>query len=208
MRKNIVLKSILVASLTTMMQADENCYANGVYVGVSSAFLSFGGDSLDVETFNKDGKRTNKVTYQDISSFPTEFKVGYQHYAGNRVEIYVRNNEIETDGGDIDVRTFGINYEFGFASISSGSKLLPYISLGVGTGEASSDKLKKVDDTDVAEFNIGLGMHYQVNKNLYATFGYAHDTTIFHDGKDNDNNIIEFSSAGTNTLKLGVSYHF
>jgi len=207
MRKNIVLKTILVASLTTMMQANENCYDSGVYIGVSGGFLNFGGDSLVVETV-KAGKSTNKVTYQDVDNTPTEFKVGYQHYTGNRVEIYAKNNEIDTDGGDIDVRTFGINYEFGFASISSGSKLLPYLSLGVGSGKASSDKLKKVDDTDVIEFNMGLGIHYQVNENIYAMFGYAHNTIIFHDVKDSNDANFEISDTATNTLKFGVSYHF
>jgi len=78
----------------------------------------------------------------------------------------------------------------------------------MGTGEASSDKLKKVDDTKVAEFNIGFGAHYQVNENIYAMFGYGHDTLVFHDGKDNNNKTTEFSGSGTNTLQLGVSYHF
>ena len=207
MRKNIVVKTMLLASLTTMIQADENCYGNGIYIGASSGFLNFGGDSLVVETV-KAGKSTNKVTYQDVDNSPTEFKVGYQHYVGNRVEIYAKNNEIDTDGGDIDVQTFGINYEFGFASLSSGSKLLPYLSLGVGSGKASSDKLKKVDDTNVIEFDMGLGIHYQVNENIYAMFAYAHDMIIFDDVKDSTNANYEISNTATNTLKVGVSYHF
>ena len=207
MRKNIVLKTMLVASLTTMMQANENFYDSGIYIGVSSGFLNFGGDSLVVETI-KDGKSTNKVTYQDVDNTPTEFKVGYQHFAGNRVEIYAKNNEIDTDGGDIDVRTGGINYEFGFSSLSSGSKLLPYLSLGVGSGEASSDKLKKVDDTDVIELHIGFGMHYQVNEHIYTTFAYAHDTIFFEDIENSTNENFEISDTATNTIKVGISYHF
>ena len=207
MRKNIILKTMLVASLTTMMQANENFYDSGIYIGVSSGFLNFGGDSLVLKTV-KNEKLTNKVTYSDIDNTPTEFKVGYQHFAGNRVEIYAKNNEIDTDGGDIDVRTGGINYEFGFSSLSSGSKLLPYLSLGVGSGEASSDKLKKVDDTDVIELHMGFGMHYQVSENIYAMFAYAHDTIIFDDIKDSVNGNYEISDTATNTIKVGVSYHF
>ena len=207
MRKNIILKTMLVASLTTMMQANENFYDSGIYIGVSSGFLNFGGDSLVLKTV-KNEKLTNKVTYSDIDNTPTEFKVGYQHFAGNRVEIYAKNNEINTDGGDIDIRTGGINYEFGFSSLSSGSKLLPYLSLGVGSGEASSDKLKKVDDTDVIELHIGFGMHYKVNENIYAMFAYSLDTMNFHDLKDIANENYEISDTTTNTIKLGVSYHF
>jgi hypothetical protein len=207
MMKKIVLKSVLLLGLVTTVQADEKSYRDGVYVGVEGSFLSFGGNDLRMETVTG-GKSSNKTTYRDVTNTPISLKLGYQHYRGNRIEIYAKYGELDTDGGDISVDTYGINYEFGFASLATGSKLMPYILVGAGAGEAESSKLQKMDGSDIVEINLGLGFHYQIQENIYASFGYANNTMIFTDVKGSNDQNFEFSDTTTNTLYVGVGYHF
>ena len=200
MKKKLLIKAMILASLTTtMVQAKGMSYDNGFYVGISSGIVNFGGDSLLIDN-------GDKTIYRDIDNSPTEFKVGYQHYLGNRFEIYRKYNELDTNGVDVDIDTYGFNYEFGFETISSGSEFsLPYISIGMGLGEASSDSLKIIDDTQVTDFSIGFGIHYEITKNINASFDYSNHTIVFINKDDKNNDI---SNVDTNIIKMGLSYHF
>jgi len=203
----IVIRSLLIVGLSMPLSADDRGYNDGIYVGLEGSFLSFGGDDLHMETITG-GKSTNKTTYRDISNTPISLKLGYQHYIGNRIEVYAKYGELETDGGDVSVDTYGVNYEFGFASLATGSKLMPYILLGAGAGEAESSKLKKMDGSDVVEINLGLGFHYQIQENIYGSFGYTNNTMIFTDVKGQNDENFEFSDTTSNTFYVGVGYHF
>ena len=190
-----------------MIQADENCYDSGINYkfGLSSGSKLLPYLSLGVGSGEASSDKLKKVDDTDV----IELHIGFgMHYQVNEniyaLFGYAHDTIIFDDRKDNENK----NYEFGFASLSSGSKLLPYLSLGVGSGKASSDKLKKVDDTNVIEFDMGLGIHYQVNENIYAMFAYGHDMIIFDDVKDSTNANYEISNTATNTLKVGVSYHF
>ena len=197
----------IIMSLFGILQAQELHYQDSFYGGIDSGFLSFGGDSLHIETI-VNNKSQNRQTFSDISSAPITLNVGYQHYSGNRVEIYAKYDDIDTDGGKISTDTYGVNYQFGFASLSDGGKLMPYILIGAGKGSADASKLKKMDDTDITEINLGVGIHYQFTKAIYGSFSYMNNTMIFDNVKDSKSTTFDVSDLTANTLHVGVEYHF
>ena len=200
-------KVISLIGLVGSLYATDVNYADSVYVGADGGFLSFGGDSLNIETIDK-GTSTEKKTFSDVSGTPLSLKVGFQHFNGNRVEVYAKYNDIDTSGGTISTDSYGVNYLWGFSSLSDNGKLMPYILVGGGTGTADSSKIKQMDNNDVTEINLGIGMHYQFNKSLYGSFSYINNTMIFDNVKDSSNKNLDVSDVTTNTLHVGLSYHF
>jgi len=192
--RNAVLLTLL-GTVTTYANSD------GFYIGANASLIPLGDESMTLEYKDKP-----KITYNDISAYNFSLKTGYQHFKGNRVELYYRQNELDTKEGDISTQTFGVNYEWGFSSLSS-DKLLPYASVGFGVGKASSKKLKTVDDVDVGEINFGLGVHYQFNENIDFQVGYEHISTAFIIS-DNDKNAKSEPGVGQNNVMASVSYKF
>jgi len=189
-------------------------YANprddGFYTGISAGVIKLGGDSYE-ETSISTGT-SNTTTYKDVESSSLTLKIGYQHFKNNRVEIYRRRNDIDTDSGKVSSDTVGINYEWGFSSLTApnNKKLLPYISFGYGKGSASTNSTRlKLVSTDASEVELGLGVHYQIGRHLDTTIGYYHRSTSLDDNHipTASNNFFD-ANATTNSIEAGVSYHF
>jgi len=193
---NFLHSAILIALFSTLSQANSD----GIYIGVDSTVISFGKESLKVT--NKD--KTIK-TYKDVESSHCNIQIGYQHSENNRVELYFRDRKLDTKVGDISTKTFGINYEWAFSSLSSG-KVIPYALIGAGAGEVSSSKLKHLDKADVIEINFGAGIHYQFNPNIDLKIGYNHTDTAF--GDFDDKNTDKMSEIGQDSIVLGIAYKF
>jgi len=186
----------LIALLSTLSHANNN----GFYIGADTSIASFGDQSLKITNKDKSTK-----TYKDIESSHCNIKVGYQHFKGNRVELYYRNNNLDTKAGDITTQTLGINYEWAFSSLSSDT-ITPYLSVGFGGGEASSKKIKSIDKAEVGEGSLGIGIHYQYNQNVDFQLGYTATSTGF-DNFD-DKTIDETSTIDQDKVMLGLSYKF
>jgi len=207
MIQKIAKSGVLTLLLMGTLQAENVHYSDAFYGGIDGGFLSFGGDSLHIETVVND-KSQNKQTFSDISGAPITLSAGYQHFNGNRIEIYAKYDDIDTDGGTISTNTYGINYQFGFASLSDGGKLMPYLLIGAGTGTADAKKFKKIDNADIVEVNLGVGIHYQFSEAIYGSFSYLNNTMIFDNVKDSKSNTLDISDLTSNTLHVGVEYHF
>jgi len=192
----------LLHYLTFLTLVTSISYANsdGFYIGTDVTLASFGDQSLKIT--NKD-KSTQ--TYKDIDSGHGAIKVGYQHFDGNRVELYYRNNNLDTKAGDITTETVGINYEWAFSSLSS-ETITPYLLLGFGGGKATSSKIKTIDGAEAGEGSLGLGIHYQYNENLDFQLGYLATSTGF-DNFD-DKTIDKTSTIDQNKVMIGLSYKF
>jgi len=197
MKKYTVLQTLtLMALLSTLSLANEN----GFYVGIDTTIANFGDQFLKVTNKDKSIK-----TYKDIESVHCDLKIGYQHYDGNRVELYYRNNQIDTKAGDITTETFGINYEWAFSSLSS-QAVTPYLLIGIGGGKASSKKIKAIDNAEAGEGSLGIGIHYQYNQNVDLQLGYTATSTGF-DNFDNKT-VDETSTIDQDKVVLGISYKF
>ncbi len=196
MKKNKILYSaILLALMSSLSHADNNAF----YIGAETSLVSIGNDDLTITNKDKSTK-----TYNKIDSSHCNIKVGYQHFKNNRVEIYFRQNVLDTKAGDITTKTLGINYEWAFSSIAT-DKFIPYVVLGFGGGEASS-KIKSTDKAGVGEGSLGIGVHYQFNENLDFQAGYTVSSTGF-DEFDNDTTD-KTSTIDQDKLVFGVSYKF
>ncbi len=187
---------ILLALLGTVNHANSD----GLYIGVDTSIVSFEKETLKVTNKDKSTK-----TYKDVESTHCSIQVGYQHFDNNRVELYFRDRTLDTKVGDISSKTFGLNYEWGFSSIST-EKIMPYALIGVGAGESSSSKLKHLDKADVIEVNFGAGIHYQFNQNIDLKVGYSHTDTAFGDFDDKETD--EMSDIAQDSIVLGLAYKF
>lgn len=205
--KLLFLTLLFVASMAT--EANANSRDDGFYIGLSTSFFGFGGDS-----YTEDPRLQNKIIY-DADDFQTTFKVGYQHFKKNRIEIYARENDIEahvgstaTKAGDISTKTFGVNYEWGIASAKNvNQKMMPFISLGYGRGTAKSTSttllLKKAT---VNEFEAKIGLRYQLGNNFDVNLNYSHKFIDFLDVKNSSG--VVGADTSLNTLGVGINYHF
>ena len=197
MKKYQLLNKItLIALLSTLSHANSD----GFYMGADFTLASFGDQSLKIT--NNDKSTTN---YKNIDTSHGAIKVGYQHFDGNRVEIYYKNNTIDTKAGDITSETVGINYEWALSSLAS-ETITPYILVGLGGGEATSKKIKAIDGAEVGEGSLGVGIHYQYNENLDFQLGYLVTGTGFD--KFDDKNVDETSNIDQDKIILGLSYKF
>ena len=85
---------------------------------------------------------------------------------------------------------------------------MPYILIGGGAGSGDASKLQQMDNADVIEINLGVGMHYQFTQAIYGSFGYMNNTMIFDNANNKKGDTFDFSDVTTNTLHVAVSYHF
>jgi opacity protein-like surface antigen len=193
-------KLLQTLTLTALFSTFTLANDNGFYIGVDTSIISFGDQSLKITNEDKSTKN-----YKDIESCHGDIKVGYQHFDGNRVELYYRHNELDTKAGDITTQTYGINYEWAFSSLSS-ETITPYLLIGFGGGEASSSKITAVDNAETGEGSFGLGIHYQYNKNVDFQIGYTATSTGF-DGFD-DEEIDKTSTIDQDKIMVGLSYKF
>ncbi|GEM_PF-6639896 len=196
-RYRLLDKFILLVLLGSVVQA----HSDGFYVGVDGALLSFKKDSMKVEKSDK-----SRTTYHDIkSSHYGALKVGYQHFKHNRVELYFRKNKLDSREGDITLESYGVNYEWGFSSLSTQS-LMPYLAVGVGVGKSSSDELEPIDNVGIGEVSFDIGVHYQFTTNIDAQIGYRRINTIFDNLDDYKDD--EVSAIGQNSFILALTYKF
>jgi len=186
----------LIALLSTLSYANSN----GFYIGTDTTITDFGEQSLKVTNSDKSTK-----TYKDIDSSHCNIKMGYQHFHGNRLELYYRHNELDTKEGDIVTETVGINYEWVFSSISS-ETIKPYLLIGFGGGEATSSKIKSIDKAEAGEGSFGIGIHYQYNENIDLQLGYTAISTGFDNFDDKD--VDETSTIDQDKIIVGISYKF
>ncbi len=197
MRKHSILQGVILLSLLTGAS-----YANsdGFYVGAEANLILLGDDSFTLT--NKDATTR---TYNRVEGSHANIKIGYQHFKNNRVELYYRYNNFDTNVGDIVTKTFGINYEWAFSSLST-KKLTPYALIGIGGGEAKSSSIKALDNAEVGEANFGVGIHYCLNEHIDFQAGYARIYTGF-DAFDNQTTDKTSAIAQDNFI-VGASYKF
>jgi len=187
---------ILLALMASYAQANSN----GVYVGLDASLITLGEDSMNVEKKDK-----SRETYHEISGSSYNLKVGYQHFDGNRVELYYRHHELDAKEGDFSTESIGLNYEWGFSSLAS-EKWMPYVAVGFGAGEVSSSKLKSIDNSDMAEATLGFGVRYQFTKNIDGQVGYKYTSTVIDNFQDETTD--EISEIGQNNIMFAVNYKF
>ena len=200
-----LLKSIVILTLTTSNYLSAETSSNGFYIGLDTAFINMGKDTIDITTYDSDENQKSKKIYRDVTSINYGFKVGYQHFDKNRVEILINDKKINTDVGDITATTVGLNYEWGFTSFSSGN-VLPYFLVGVDAGEAKFNDFELADKTvDTFGLNLGLGIRYHVNENIDAKIGYIHSSTAFGDFEDDKGDI---TAINQDKVDFGITYKF
>jgi len=201
-----ILKSVAILGLifnTFPLNASDN--SNGFYMGVDTAFINIGDDTLDITTYDSDGNKKSKKQYKDVTSISYGLKIGYQHFDKNRIELSVKDTKISTNVGNIKGVTIGINYEWGFTSLET-EHVLPYLSIGSDGGRAELSKFKFKDKkSDMASTNFGVGIRYNVNKNVDAKIGYLHSNTVFGDFENEKGDVQGISQ---DKLEFGVTYKF
>ena len=218
MNQNRMKSSLLIitAIFTASLQASPR--ENGFYVGLSTACCSGASDYFETTAdINASGNHVNikEKPYRNSTIWPLELKIGYKHYNNNRLELFRRNTDIDVDDGDkgtITSKVIGINYEWGFTSLSSkNKKFLPFASLGYGWGNAStrSNQLS-LKRSDSHELDLAVGVHYQLGKHFDTTLGLYHrDIILLEDGTQrNVNHVFTDGDIAATTLNAGISYHF
>ena len=200
-----LLKSMVIISLVTTSYLSAETSSNGVYIGLDTAFINIGNDTLDITTYDSDENQKSKKHYRDVTSINYGFKLGYQHFDKNRVEILINDKKINTDVGDITATTFGVNYEWGFTSFSSGN-VLPYLLVGVDAGQAKFNNFELADkEVDTFGVKLGLGIRYNVNENIDAKIGYIHSSTAFGDFENDKGDI---TAINQDKVDFGITYKF
>ncbi len=201
-----ILKSVAILGLifnTLPLMASEN--SNGFYLGMDTSFINMGDDTLDITTYDSDGNKKSKNSYKDVTSISYAFKIGYQHFDKNRVEISVKDNKISTDVGNIMGTTFGINYEWGFTSFET-EHVLPYLLVGFDGGRADLSKFEFKDKkVDMVSANLGIGIRYNVNENVDAKIGYLHSSTGFGDFENEKGDV---QGINQDKVEFGLTYKF
>ena len=209
MKKKLLLSSLLLVSTLYSSNIDSNMERSdgSWYVGLNLGLTNFGG-SLEIS----DDYKTSKFN-GDVDSKPFMLKVGYLQNDDNRLEFYYKKDNIDIEGHEFfSTSTIGISSEWGFSSLSK-NRFLPYFTLGFGVGSSSSNFVV-YDDGVVLELDIGLGIHYQVHKNIDATVGLFRRSMInvvsdVNTGSYYYDDSEDYSSlASVNGIEIGVSYHF
>ena len=200
-----LLKLIVLTTLATTSYLSAETNSNGFYIGVDAAFINIGKDTLDITVYDSNENQKSKKQYRDVTSINYGFKVGYQHFDKNRVEILINDKKINTDVGDITAITLGANYEWGFTSFSS-ENVLPYLLVGVDAGQAKFNNFELADkEVDTFGINFGLGIRYHVNENIDAKIGYIHSSTAFGDFEDDKGDI---TAINQDKVDFGITYKF
>ena len=173
--------------------------ASGWYAGVGMGLVNWGG-SVTVDN----GYSTQTID-NDTEDKPMMLKVGYVTQSENRVELYYKKDSIDTTNASnqdrpFDTSTFGINYQWGLSSLST-NEMLPYIRVGIGFGSGDADWI--ANDLNAIDFDIGLGVHYQVAPKIDVSAGiYRRAVGISTD--NSDDSVI----AAMNGVEIGANYHF
>jgi len=208
-KKKLLLSSLLLLSTLYGSNVDSNMERSdgGWYVGLNLGLTNFGG-SLE----RSDGDKTYKFN-EDVDSRPFMLKAGYLQSNDNRLEFYYKKDNMDIKGHEVfSSSTIGIKSEWGISSLSQ-NRLLPYFTLGFGVGTSSSSQAI-YDDGIVLELDIGLGIHYQVHKNIDATIGlFRRSMMNIVSGVDTGSYYYEDSEdysslASVNGIEIGVSYYF
>jgi len=202
-----LLKSIVLTTLLTSSYVVAQTNSNGFYIGLDTAFINMGDDTLNIRVNDSDGNFKSEKKYRDVTSINYGFKFGYQHFNQNRVELLIKDKKISTDEGNIRGTSLGINYEWGFSSFES-ENILPYISLGVDVGQAKFEKFDLAindKEVDAVGFNLGIGIHYAINENVDAKIGYIHSNTVFGDFENDKGDITDIAQ---DKVEFGFSYKF
>ena len=78
--KQKLLKQIGIGAIlfTTSLSATQN--SNGFYLGLDTAFINMGDDTLDIRVQDNNAKIKNKKEYADVTSITYGYKIGYQHF--------------------------------------------------------------------------------------------------------------------------------
>lgn len=191
-------KVMLIASLCLLAPAHaysadgESMRSSGWYGGISTGVANIGGSVLTTSNQNID---------IDTSDTPLMLKAGYVTESENRVEVYYKNDSIgikDGDGDDIEASSFGVNYQWGFSSLSS-ERMIPYIRVGGGLGSAEIDGVG--DDLTFAEFDVGAGVHYDMTDNLGLSAGiYRRGVAVSDDYNDS-------LGVALNGAELGINYY-
>ncbi len=205
MKRKILSYITISTLLTSPLMASESCNTDGFYLGLDTAFINIGNDTVDIRVHDSDGNLKSKKTYKDVTSINYGFKVGYQHFNKNRVELILKNQKISTDVGNMTGAMIGINYEWAFTSWESGN-ILPYISGGFYGGKAKFKKFDlAINDKEVDAFgvNLGLGMRYHINENIDAKIGYLHSSTGFGDFENDKGDVTDIAQ---DKVEFGFSY--
>ncbi len=203
-KRVLKLAAILGLGINTLSLSASDS-SDGFYIGMDTAFINIGDDTLDITTYDSDGNKKSKKEYKDVTSISYGFKVGYQHFDKNRVEISIKDSKISTNVGDIKARTIGINYEWGFTSFES-VNVLPYLCVGFDGGRAEFSKFKFKDKkVDMISANLGFGIRYRVNQNVDAKIGYLHRNMGFGDFENEKGDIQGITQ---DKLEFGVNYKF
>ncbi|MDQ7047243.1 MAG: outer membrane beta-barrel protein [Sulfurovum sp.] len=204
MRKKL-FKTILLGSLVTCTYLSANLNDDGWYVGIDAGFINIGDDTIDITTYDSDGNKKNTQHYKDTTSLSYRFKIGYQHFNKNRIELLFKNEKIKTNVENVTINGFGINYEWGLTCLESGN-ILPYTLIGFDFGRAKFKKLDISNKTvDTFGLNFGLGIRYKINENFDTNIGYLHSNTAFGDFKNDKGDITAISQDKVN---LGITYKF
>lgn len=204
--KNKLVKIVFItALLTTCSNANENANSDGFYVGIDTSFINIGDDNLNITTYNSSGDEKSEKKAKDITSIAYAYAIGYQHYNKNRVEIFIKDNKINTNTGDILTVTLGVNYEWGFSSYEN-NNITPYILGGFGVGRT---KLKNFEEPnkelDTFGINLGFGIRYSISKNIDAKLGYIHSNTAFGNFDKEKEDIIAIAQ---DKVAFGITYRF
>ncbi len=200
------LKSIAILGFifnTLPLTASDN--SNGFYMGIDTAFINIGDNTLDITTYDSNGNQKSKKHYKDVTSISYGLKFGYQHFNKNRIELSLNDSKISTDVGNIKGATVGINYEWGFTSLETGN-ILPYLSVGLNGGRAELSKFEfKNKKADMISSTFGAGIRYNVNENVDAKIGYLHSSTGFGDFENEKGDV---QGINQNKLEFGLTYKF
>jgi len=192
MKKIILLSSLLTIGI---LSASDS----GWYFGATKGVTNFGKGSFKVEQRWKSNER--------VENSPTIFKLGYLSNSSFRFEGYYKKDSISLSEKLFDVTTMGIRSEIGFLPFGKSSAFSPFFSSAFGVGNSSSNYLM-YDDGVVMEYELGLGIHYNINKKFDISGGLVwRKIENMVDTDDFDANSYQISTS-TNGIEIGATYHF
>jgi hypothetical protein len=219
MIKRILLVTVLVANVANATEAvsveanSTKINASGIvpvvtsgstrnsgwYAGAGIGLINWGG-SVTIDNGYRD-----KTYDVDTEDKPMMLKIGYVTENENRIELYFKNDAIDAEENDehidmYDTSTFGINYQWGISSLST-NEILPYIRVGIGFG--SADLEGATVDVDAIDFDLGLGVYYDVAPNIDLMVG-VYRRAVGISSEESDTTIVSV----INGLEFGANYHF
>lgn len=207
-----ILTGILVTNVYAMPRD------NGFYVNINTPCCrgTTTYDETSSEGVDSNGTHINKTVkpYKNSIAEPVEVKIGYKHFNNNRIEVFRRNTDIVLDdgkSGTIVSKTVGLNYEWGVSSLaSSNKKVMPFVAVGVGWGEASSSSEHvHLKASDSFELDAGIGVHYQLGKHVDTSLGlFRRKITLTKKGGNNTDRVFTDGDITTTLINVGIGYHF